>query len=1249
MGTEWTEEQAQVIASRGQSLLISAAAGSGKTAVLVERILRRILEDAHPVDLDRLLVVTFTNAAAAQLRERIRSAVSLCLEEDPENKAAQRQMPLLSSDHIQTIDRFCREVVLDHFDKIGIDPSFRIADDGETKLLMSDVASEVIEEAYSAGEEDFLDFASCYAPGRDDGALESYILQLYKYSSASPFPEEWRAQCLDAYDRPAAGETWMEAFLARMRMETEDLQRQTERAIGIAEDTDGPCQYLEALRDDREKLEELCSCRSYAEYLVSFSGWKAKTLGRGSGKVPVDPQKQEMVKKIREGVKKGLDVLRKDYFAWTQEEEENRLRKTARFMRVLVGLTDRFEERFSEEKRDRNIADFSDVEHWALKILIDKTQDGCSPSETAGAYADFFEEVYIDEYQDSNPIQELILWSVSREAKGGHNRFMVGDIKQSIYKFRMADPGIFLDKYEHYKTGGDKPGERRIDLHKNFRSRERVLDGVNLIFRQIMRREVGGIEYGEDESLYPGASFAQYPEGTERDIDVPELLLADEGDVPLADSREAAEADVIAARILQLAGRYPVLDKGTYRPARFSDMVILLRSSRNVADVFSKELTDHGIPNRSGANTGYFNTTEVRTILSYLNILDNPRQDIPLAAVLCSPIGGLTDEELARIRILNKEGALYDGILMASRSVQDSLLRQKLIHFLDSLTALRKRVPDTPIHLLLWQILEETGYGELAGAERFGAQKRANLELLADKAIAYEQTSYKGLFHFVRYIERLKKDELDFGEALAAQENENMVRIMTMHGSKGLEFPIVFVSGLGRKFNLRDSGSSLVLHDHLKAGLDYVDPRLRVKIPNLLRRVISDQIKTDSIGEELRILYVAMTRAKEKLILTGYTPDRVKLLAKAGFLRACYQEKLPGPSVRGAANELEWITAALVRHGAEQDFFDEEKWGLPVFVRTEAESLKGSFKIMTGAEILADFEIEGKRKRERTLTLADADPEKVYDPDLARRLNAMLSLSYRYPGHEHMPGKISVSELKMVTYEAEMHRRQLGEEAVLPEELGIVPDISPFSDTRTADSPDIQDIGIPVPAFMRDTAEESGFTGAALGTVYHKILAQYDFTLTPSSAAVRSLLETMVRCDKIQKGEAEAVKEGRILRFLSSDLGKRMSRAAERGTLHREMPFVIRRQADLINPAWDKAETILIQGIIDAYFEEEDGIVLIDYKTDTVKQGEEESLVRRYKTQFSLYTDALEMLLNRRVKETYLYSLRLGKALRADL
>lgn len=1221
MGSRWTEEQRQVIDLRDCNMLVSAAAGSGKTAVLVERIISKILDERKPADIDRLLVVTFTNAAAGEMRERIRAALEKRLEEQPENEHLQRQITLVHHAQITTIHSFCLEVIRNHFHKIGLDPGFRIGDEGELKLLRHDVMEELLEEAYQEKDPEFLCFSEAFAPGKSDQGLEEAILQFYDFSMGHPWPEAFRSQCLEAYgadDRLFANAPWMQELMRILKLRIQDLLMIQKGLLAIVREPDGPWMYLEAMEEDLHYLQTLEKCSTYEEYyriLEEPPSWQ--TLSRKKDEA-VSAMKVLRVKNLRDVIKKQIDKLRQTYFFASPSQMAQDMANNRPMVQVLVDLTNRFEKAYGQRKAEKNLVDFNDLEHFALKILVEPGEEGWLPTQTAREYAEYYQEIMIDEYQDSNLVQEILLTSVSGKEQGIRNLFMVGDVKQSIYRFRLARPELFMEKYHTYQKGQGE--NRRIDLHKNFRSRHQVLDTVNLIFQQLMTGAVGGIVYDEDAALYPGAQFPPAPREEFYDTEV--LLIEDAQEEDAAEDQEAAgdlrrrEAMAAALRIRQMAGKEQIWDKEEerFRPVRYSDIVILLRTVSGWSDVFAQVLGEFGIPAYTGGSTGYFSALEVKTVLAYLQVLDNPRQDIPLAAVLRSPIGGLKDEELARLRIQSPDTDFYTCcVRYLEGQEQSSLLYKKLKKFWEMTEGFRDMLPYTPMHLLLWHILDTTGYGEYVLAMPGGAQRKANLDMLAEKAMAYEATSYRGLFNFVRYIEHLQKYEIDYGEASQAGEAEDVVRLMSIHKSKGLEFPVVFVCGLGKNFNLQDSRSRLIFHPVLGVGCDYVDLDLRVKLPLLMKRVMARQLLEENLGEELRVLYVAMTRAREKLILTGGVKDLEKKMTDWTEETGSGEAALSYSAITSAATCLDWVMAALLRHDCGKTLLEE--FDLPEASKTELSHQPGGVVFhrwsMEGLSQAREKDIEQGMKERAMLyqPFSETEETKAFGEELRRR----ISLRYPYEKNLSIPGKVTVSLLKRMYMD-----REPREEAF---HLYQEPEVVPL-----------------IPRFKSGEAEKSG---AARGTIYHRFLEHLEFGGGFDRKFTESQLETMVKCGKIQKDEAEWISVKKITHFLTSSLGERMGRAARAGKLYREQPFVLGVPASSLDPEWDPKEEVLIQGIIDAYFQEGDSLVLVDYKTDQVKDQEE--LERRYKVQLLCYQMALECLMGKPVKEKWIYSFCLNQ------
>lgn len=1285
MGVSWTTEQQQVIDLRNRNILVSAAAGSGKTAVLVERIVKIITDKNHPVDIDHLLIVTFTNAAAAEMRERIGNAIEKALDEQPGNEHLLRQLTLIHNAQITTIDSFCLYVVRNHFHEIDLEPNFRIGDEGELKLLREDVLGRVLEQNYEEPSEAFSDFVEGYASGRTDAALNEMILQLYEFSRSYPWPEKWLDSFVGIYRIENREELdraeWLAPLTENICFVLKDCEQLLKQALAITQQDDGPDMYEKAVRSDLEKYESLSKLTSFCELSEALSDIKYDRLASSRG-FEGDPDKLELVKSLREQAKDVVKKLCKQYFFCSPEMMIEQLERTEPMLEEVVRLTKQFADEFAAAKRRKNLVDFHDVEHFALQILVDEETE--KAKKTAEEFRDTFEEIMIDEYQDSNEVQETLLRSISREERRENNIFMVGDVKQSIYRFRLARPELFMKKYDSYSL--EESTTQRIDLHKNFRSREEVLTCTNDIFYKIMARSLGNVEYDAEAALYPGAS---YPVSADF---IPEILLADSNDELLEDTeltdKKTLEAKIVAEEIKHLMKTQPVTDKaaGTLRAARYSDIVILLRSLSGWADSLVEVLNENGIPAHTVSSTGYFSTVEVQTVLSMLRLLDNPRQDIPMAAVLRSPMAGLTDEELAVLRledgsvpfheaVLKLAEGLYeeDGQKEISNSEEDqkqgrnadgkkeddieTTAHRKLLKFYKKYRQLRQLVPDTPIHELIEIILRETGYGHYVAAMPAGSRRTANLNMLLEKAAAYEKTSYKGLFHFVRYIDELQKYDVDFGEADMVGENEDVVRIMSIHKSKGLEFPIVIVSGMGKNFNKQDTRSKMVLHPELGIGLDYMDGKKRIKSPTIAKKAIAKQIELENLGEELRVLYVALTRAKEKLILTGTlkdAPEKLEFFRQQAALYAHSSDTtaIPYLTRESAAGYLDWILPAVLSYG--------DKY--PV-------------RIVEAAELVLD-EVENQLEKNENLTERIGEIEAA-DTQLVGQLKQRFSQRYPYQTDILRKNKYSVSELK---HRAMRERFEAEQEETVPAflEEPVTPTIPLFIQRQGSVEQEAQNKAQDAGQEAESKAEQkiesnTANRGALRGTAVHRVMECYDFT---SEKSVQEQMDAMEKEEKITADMRALVKEQIVADFVSSETGRRMALAQCGGALYREKPFVmgfteeemerygfgagaqmIENEAQTENAQQEimsenvsqenhmhEEDLTLIQGIIDVFWIEDDGITVLDYKTDRVDTVQE--LIDRYATQLKLYADALERVFATRklkVKEILIYSFRLEK------
>lgn len=1259
MGMKFTEDQQRVIDLRNCNILVSAAAGSGKTAVLVERIVELVsgsgCDSARAVDIDRLLIVTFTNAAAAQMRERITKALSDRVEAEPDNEHIKKQLMLIHNAKIMTIHSFCLYLIKNHFNDIGLDPDFRTADEGEIRLLKQEVLSELLEEQFAQGRQEFTDCVEYFAYDGREKRLEELIERLYTFSGSYPFPKKWLRQHRMDYHVETFEELvkteWFAGMMQEISALLQECKEQEKAALKMCEEPDGPYFYAAELEQDQELIagleQELASVvqtASEPEQSVAsaemdssvakdaFEALAARVQGISYARMApkkddsVSAEKRELVKAMRERVKSLLGTLSEKYFASGPKQWLAECRQADAALCELVDLALLFGERLTEKKREKNLLDFEDMEHLALQILLKEEENGqMVPSDTALEYREQFAEILIDEYQDSNLVQEFLLQSISGEDDGRFNRFMVGDVKQSIYKFRLARPELFLEKFATYqKEDGNCV---RVDLKQNFRSRHEVTDCVNDLFLQLMHRELGGVEYDADAALYPAAQFpeadGEAADAREKDVALggeekqgsavpvstaceasiarspyePELCIAAISGEKGEDPKEL-EAKMIAGKIREIVGKLPVRDSesGQLRPARYQDIVILLRTTSGWDETFKKILEENAIPVFVTSKTGYFAATEVQTVLNFLRVLNNPLQEIPLFGVLKSVLFGFSDAQLATLRALDETGkrCLYDCVKLAAGegesgegSVEygsgsngaDVSLREKCCSFLSFLNRYREYAVYLPIHKLMEQFLEETGYLYTVSALPGGVQRRINVEMLLTRAESFEKTSYSGLFHFIRYMEQLEKYDIDYGETGASDENADVVRIMSIHKSKGLEFPVCFVSGLSKRFNRQDSAAPVLMDMDLGLAIDWVDPTARIRHTTLKKNVLARKLNADSMGEELRVLYVALTRAEEKLILTG----------------TCKEDKLPQEDATQGAYGY-----SALRLQEASSYYD--------LVLPAWQSVGRRLQICTQEELLQAELVRaslGYNSRQKLFEEAGKEPEAA-ELALCERLQKPYA-------HENLAGlfvKTTVSELK---------KEGMQEEAA--EGLTLFPEeeVVPY-----------------LPQFVRE--QEETVSGTTRGSAYHRLLEIFPFERqeTWTAAKIRTVIEECKADRRLSEEYAAAINVYKIRAFLQTPLAARMAKAARSNRLHREQPFVLGLSANRLNTDFPEDETVLIQGIIDVYLEEEDGIVLADYKTDLVKDPKE--LILRYRVQLDYYEEALVRLTGKCVKEKLIYS-----------
>lgn len=1277
--TRWTNEQSDAITARNCNLLVAAAAGSGKTAVLVERIIKKITDEHNPVDIDRLLIVTFTNAAATEMRERIADAVSKVLEKNPESRLIQRQMALLGKASITTIHSFCIEVIRGNFHIIDIDPNFRIADETESTLMKLEALNDLFEEQYEKEDnQEFVRLLESYGSNRDDQVLMDMVLDLYSFIQSSPWPQVWLKAMTEAFKVDEgcdlADTIWGRVLIKAAKMELEGMKDMLSRAVEIIKTALGIEKYLPMYQEDLSNINDILSIFQQSETYSSvwdrvFEGLNAmgfSTLSRAAKEV--DKEKQDEVKKIRDDVKARIRKLKESTIPACSDELINDLRELYPPMKCLSDLASELSSRYSQKKKNKSVMDFNDLEHYCLEILTQRDEKGViKPSATAIAYRDRFDEIMVDEYQDSNLVQEIIINMISRVDENKPNVFMVGDVKQSIYKFRQARPELFMEKYNTYSEEKDNPF-RKILLYKNFRSRKTVVDAVNFVFRQIMSVNAGELDYSEKEALNPGAIYAEIEQddvvlggSTELMLiqtnsisdDVDDFLPSEEESNPINKDVEdeildniQCEARMVAQKIKMLMNpnkdgkSFMVFDKGRkeYRRVEFRDIVILLRTIKNWSDVFVEELTLSGVPVFADTGGGFFKTIELEVVLSLLQIIDNPYQDIPLLSVLRSPMFSFNTDDLTDLRLGNPKGSLYEGLVkLADAGNMD--INKKAQGFLEKLANWRETSCYLPTEQLIWRLYNDTGYYAMVGAMPGGEQRQANLRILFERAKQFEETSYKGLFNFINFIDKLKSSRGDMGSAKILSENDNVVRIMSIHKSKGLEFPIVFLSGCGKRFNLQDMNKSILLHQDLGFGPDVVDLKKRLSWPSVAKEAIKEKIRGETLSEEMRILYVALTRAREKLIITGSVNDASKAIKKWISITSTDNNKLPDYEILKGRNYLDWICPSVLRHKNCDGLRRIAPIGCEVSGSLIDDPSIWHIELWNKDDVLENKEEDKNQDREFINWLeniaSNNDSSLNESPETRREvraeINRRLSWEYKFKEAALVPAKMSVTELKR-RFNSQDHE----ESTSLP---GLTAPI------------------VKKPLFLE---ERKGISAAEKGTVIHFIMQSLDFDSLKAiiknksleqelsfNTTITSHIQEMVKKDLLTQIQADSVDIRMINGFLNSLLARRMLISDK---TNREIPFNMQIPIEELfkdkNEESLQGETVLLQGVIDCYFEEEGELVLIDYKSDYVPAGKEHTIKERYLLQLDYYKKALEMLTGKSVKERYIYLFRGGKAIK---
>ncbi|MFN2747042.1 MULTISPECIES: helicase-exonuclease AddAB subunit AddA [Bacillus] len=1203
-GSTWTDDQWKAIVSSGRDILVAAAAGSGKTAVLVERIIRKITKKENPIDVDRLLVVTFTNASAAEMKHRIGEALEKEIAENPGSLHLRRQLALLNRASISTLHSFCLQVIRKYYYLIDIDPAFRIADQTEGELLGDEVLDELFEDEYKKGDPAFFELVDRYTTDRHDLDLQYLVKRVYEFSRSHPDPEGWLITFADLYD--AGQDTGVESLpfypyiKEDIALVLEGAREKLARALELAKQPGGPAPRAENFADDLAQIDRLIEHKddfSALYELVPAVSFKRAKPCKGD---EFEPALIDEATELRNGAKKQLEKLKSDYFARTPDQHLTDLKAMKPVIDTLVKLVLEYGKRYKAAKQEKAIVDFSDLEHDCLAILAQKNEAGETvPSEAAKHYRHQFHEVLVDEYQDTNLVQEAILKLVAKEEHEG-NLFMVGDVKQSIYRFRLAEPLLFLSKYKRFTEDGSGPGQK-IDLNKNFRSRSDILDSTNFLFKQLMGEKVGEVEYDEQAELKLGAS---YPPNEETKT---ELVIIEQQEQAADEEAEELETVQLEARAMAgqirklIAEKFQVYDgkTKTTRNIQYRDIVVLLRSMPWAPQIMD-EFKQQGIPVYANLSTGYFEAAEVSVTLSLLKVIDNAYQDIPLASVLRSPVVGLDENELSLIRIQDKKATFYEAMkaYLALADRNDSLY-DKLRRFEGLLKKWRVFAKNHSVAELIWEIYRDTKYLDYVGGMPGGKQRQANLRALYDRARSYEATSFRGLFRFLRFIERMQERGDDLGTARALSEQEDVVRLMTIHSSKGLEFPVVFTAGIGRSFNMMDLNKPYLLDKELGFGTKFIHPKWRISYPTLPLVAMKKKMRRELLSEELRVLYVALTRAKEKLYLLGSAKDKEKLLAKWRTSAARPGWLLPDFDRFQAKSYLDFVGPAVVRHrdmaGVGLDSADDE-------IRHHPSRFQISW--LSAADLQAENGKQaGDEKQERLAQIQMGQPINARF-DYQKEVGERLTWSYPHQDAAKIRTKQSVSEIKrQKEYEDEYGDRSL---------------IRQTNESHLFRRP----------SFMM----AKGLTAAERGTAMHTVMQHIPLSKAPEQDELSLFLDRLVQHELLTEEQRAAIDEDDILAFFETEIGEKLLGARR---VEREVPFNMTLPAGEVYPELQTAdEPVLIQGIIDCLFETADGFYLLDYKTDRI-QGKyangmadaEPALRKRYETQIQLYSRAVETML----------------------
>lgn len=1247
---KWTKEQRQVIESRNTNLLVSAAAGSGKTAVLIERIIELVLDEKNPIDINKLLVVTFTKLAASEMRERVSKAIEKKLEENPENEHLQKQLLLLSGADITTIDSFCKDVLISYAHLVNLDSNIKVIDPSENEVLAKEVMEELFEELYENNDESFLRLVNWYAKKNTDEGLLQLLLNVNNFVNSHPFPKIWLNEKAEFFNTSTKDDDfYLENYI-----------------LDIAKDVDMDLEFFElSIKNNLKKIENYPELEKYIdiynilldalfvvkESLKNFlkdntkfdelkkSSYEFLNSNFGSFRIS---KCDEEVKEIYNKVKKELDSIKLEItesLGALNLDLENIKKESDLiypYVRSISDVVIKFKEKFWERKQKFNYVDFADIEHLALEILVDIDEDGnTKPSKTALEYQEKYTEVFIDEYQDSNLVQEILLSAVAKE----NNRFMVGDVKQSIYRFRQADPSIFMEKYEnYYRVEEDiESFNRKIMLYANFRSQKEILEGTNLVFSKIMKKETGELDYTVDERLNPMASFKESDENVGGAVEIllvdeksdeeyeDEIILTDEYSEDFEEMKSfKLECIKIANTIYNMMNNkenpFKVYDKNLddYRKVEYKDIVILMRSPSINTKILEEVFLEYNIPIYAESTGGYFETFEVDTIINLLKIIDNPMQDIPLISVMYSPIYNFTSIELSQIRLVDRELKFYELLIkiLDDEDIEIRVsLKEKIAKFISDLKLFIQKKSLVSADELIWVLYKYTGYYNYVGLLDMGEQRKTNLMLLFEKAKNYEKNSYKGLFNFVNYIQKISLKS-DISEAKLISEDANVVKIMSIHKSKGLEFPIVFLANTNKKFNFRADDSNLVLHQKLGFGAVVYDMDKKTSFNSIMKKKIEKFKKNEQIAEEMRLLYVAMTRAKEKLIITGRVKDYENLREE---ISSGIDERgnISNYKILKINNYLDWILSSIDNLtvygkslnclGREENFLGNEDLKFQLNVNTKTEEF-----------------IEYQRIKEEIKTneiISDEDDIEVKQEmrTVKQFLEDRFNKEYVYKNVLNKPSSITVSEIKKMIQEEdeEKHQKYYKENFVLK-----------------------------TPSFIHQGEEKVGFNSAEKGTIFHLAMQLLDFSkfdtedVSKIREEVKLQINSFVEKNIMSLDEAETIKINWIVKFIQSDIFKEIYIANKSEKLFKEkaIDYNIKLKNLFKDENISEDEKIMVVGIIDLFFENENGeIILLDYKTDYVTKENLEEVKARYKVQLDLYKSAIEDISGKKVAKKGLY------------